>query len=246
MMRKGSFVCPIPFGKNDTVQLSHGGGGRMMHQLIKSIFLSKFDAAAVGKRHDAAIIPLNGQRLAFTTDSYVIEALFFPGGDIGSLAVYGTVNDLAMCGARPRYLSAAFILEEGFPISRLQDVVTSMQQAAEGVGLEIITGDTKVIDRNKGDGLFINTTGIGLIEHTQEIEPAQVRPGDQILLSGDIGRHGITIMAIREGLSFETTIESDLAPLSELVQALLEADIEIHCLCDLTRGGLSRSLSDLG
>ncbi len=237
--------CPLPFGEKDTVQLAHGGGGRLMQQLIEHLFLPVFDSAGVRESHDGALLSIQSEQLAFTTDSYVIHPLFFPGGDIGKLAVYGTVNDLAMCGARPRYLSAGFILEEGLPIKTLQTVVASMQAAALACGVEIVTGDTKVVDRGKGDGIFINTAGIGEMVSTQAIGPAQVRPGDHMILSGDIGRHGIAVMAIREGLEFETTIESDLAPLCEPALSLLEAGVEIHCLRDLTRGGLASAVNEI-
>lgn len=216
-----------------------------MQQLIEGIFLPAFDNAASRARHDGARLSLKAEQLAFTTDSYVIHPLFFPGGDIGKLAVYGTVNDLAMCGAKPQYLSVGFILEEGLSIKALQEIVHSMKEAANTCGVEIVTGDTKVVDRGKGDGIFINTAGIGVVVSPQNIGPAQVQPGDVILLSGDIGRHGIAVMAIREGLAFETTIESDLAPLAEPVLKLLEAGLEIHCLRDLTRGGLASALNEI-
>jgi hydrogenase expression/formation protein HypE len=183
--------------------------------------------------------------LAFTTDSYVVHPLIFPGGDIGKLAVNGTVNDLAMCGARPLWLSVGFIVEEGLAMETLRLIVRSMQEAAERAGVQLVTGDTKVVDKGKGDGLFINTAGIGLIKAGVSIGPAQVRPGDAILLSGDLGRHGIAIMAVREGLSFESEIESDTAPLSGLVQELLEARVAVHCLRDLTRGGLASALVEI-
>ena len=185
------------------------------------------------------------QKLAFTTDSYVIQPLFFPGGDIGTLAVNGTVNDLAMCGARPLFLSAGFILEEGLPMDTLWRVVQSMKLAAEQAGVQIVTGDTKVVDRGKGDGIFINTAGIGVVESSHAISPANVQPGDAIILSGDIGRHGIAIMAVREGLEFESTIESDCAALSGIVLDLIKAEIEVHCLRDLTRGGLASALIEI-
>ena len=184
-------------------------------------------------------------RIAFTTDSYVVRPLFFPGGDIGSLAIHGTVNDLATRGARPRYLTASFILEEGLPMETLWRIVQSMQHAAETAGVQIVTGDTKVVDRGKGDGIFINTAGIGAIDHDAILEPAAVQPGDAILVNGDLGRHGMAIMAVREDLEFETTIESDSAPLADLVQQLLAAGIELHCLRDLTRGGLASALNEI-
>jgi hydrogenase expression/formation protein HypE len=237
--------CPIPIQQYPTVMLAHGGGGKLMHQLIEQMFMPVFGNSTLNVQHDAAAIALNGQQLAFTTDSYVVHPLVFPGGDIGSLAVNGTVNDLAMVGARPLYLSVGFILEEGLPMETLWRVVQSMQQAAQAAHVQIVTGDTKVVDRGKGDGIFINTAGIGMIEQTQIIAPQSVQPGDVLLLNGDIGRHGIAIMAVREGLEFETTIASDSAPLADLVLKLLEAGIEIHCLRDLTRGGLASALNEI-
>ncbi|ARV57947.1 hydrogenase expression/formation protein HypE [Nostocales cyanobacterium HT-58-2] len=236
--------CPIPLQKYPTVLLAHGGGGKLMHQLILQIFLSAFGTFN-NTQHDAATIKLTGEKFAFTTDSYVVQPLFFPGGDIGSLAINGTVNDLAMVGARPLYLSVSFILEEGLPMETLWRVVQSMQQAAQAAQVQIITGDTKVVNKGKGDGIFINTTGIGIVEHEQTIAPQSVQKGDVLLLNGDIGRHGIAIMAVREGLEFETTIESDSTPLADLVLQLLEAGIEIHCLRDLTRGGLASALNEI-
>jgi hydrogenase expression/formation protein HypE len=240
--------CPIPIQQYPQVLLAHGGGGKLTHQLIERMFVPAFNNSLLGARHDGAVIDLKtfkGSRLAFTTDSYVVRPLIFPGGDIGSLAINGTVNDLAMCGARPLYLSAGFILEEGLPMETLWRVVQSMRRAAAEAGVEIVTGDTKVVDKGKGDGVFINTAGIGVIEHDLSISPASVRPGDAILLSGDIGRHGIAIMAAREGLSFECEITSDCAPLAGLISALIEAGIEIHCLRDLTRGGLASALVEI-
>src|SRR6476620_714878 len=181
--------CPIPIQQYPQILLAHGGGGRLMHQLIEQMFVPAFGNSALNVRHDAAAIALNHQNLAFTTDSYVVRPLFFPGGDIGSLAINGTVNDLAMVGARPRYLSVGFILEEGLPMETLWQIVHSMQQAAQVAKVQIVTGDTKVVDRGKGDGIFINTAGIGVIEHDTIIGPQSVQPGDSILLSGDVGRH---------------------------------------------------------
>ena len=195
--------------------------------------------------HDAAIITLDATRLAFTTDSFVVQPLVFPGGDIGTLAVYGTVNDLAMAGARPKYLSAAFILEAGLPLEMLTSIVASMKHAADRAGVQIVTGDTKVVEHGHGDGVFINTAGIGILEHDSEICPAALKPGDAILVSGDLGRHGIAIMAVREGLQFETGIESDCAPLHEPVLALLGAGVDVHCLRDLTRGGLTSAVNEI-
>jgi hydrogenase expression/formation protein HypE len=237
--------CPIPIQQYPHVLMAHGGGGRLMHQLIGKMFLAAFRNSILETQHDAAVVELTGKRIAFTTDSYVVRPISFPGGDIGSMAVYGTVNDLAMAGARPLYLSAAFILEEGLPMETLWKIVTSMQEAAQRCGVQIITGDTKVVDKGKGDGLFINTAGIGVIEHEQKIAPQNVRPGDAILVNGDLGRHGMAIMAVREGLQFESAIESDSAPVHEIVSELLKAGIEIHCLRDLTRGGLASALNEI-
>jgi hydrogenase expression/formation protein HypE len=216
-----------------------------MHDLLERWVLPAFGNPQLDSRHDGAVFDLGGARLAFTTDSYVVHPLFFPGGDIGSLAVNGTVNDLAMCGARPLYLSAAFIMEEGLPLDSLQRVIASMRKCAEVAGIQIVTGDTKVVDKGKGDGIFINTAGVGVLGHHRNIGPASVRAGDAILLSGDLGRHGIAIMMVREGLEFESTIESDCAPVAAPVLALLGSGIDVHCLRDLTRGGLATSLVEI-
>ncbi len=214
-----------------------------MHQLIEDMLLATFQPDP-NWQHDAASLTLSGNRLAFTTDSYVVTPLFFPGGDIGSLAVYGTVNDLTMAGARPCYLSLSFILEEGLPMETLWQVVQSIQRAAQTAHVQIVTGDTKVVDRGKGDGLFINTSGIGALEHDEFIGPRSVQVGDVIILSGDIGRHGIAILSAREGLTFETTLESDSAPLVTPVLELLQQG-PVHCLRDLTRGGLASALNEI-
>jgi hydrogenase expression/formation protein HypE len=239
------FVCPIPIEQYPNILLAHGGGGKLTHQLIEKMFLPAFGNPLLRARHDGAVFDLPSSKLAFTTDSYVVQPLFFPGGDIGTLAVNGTVNDLAMCGARPLYLSAGFILEEGLPMDTLWRVIQSMAQAARQAEVQIVTGDTKVVDRGKGDGVFINTTGIGVIEYRQAVLPAGIRPGDAIILSGDIGRHGIAIMAVREGLEFESAIISDCAALSGIVLSLFRTGIEVHCLRDLTRGGLASALVEI-
>jgi hydrogenase expression/formation protein HypE len=240
-----SASCPFPIQDYPQVLLAHGGGGKLMHQLIGKMFLPLFRNPRLDAQHDASVFGVAGQRLAFTTDSYVVRPLFFPGGDLGSLAVHGTINDLAMAGARPLYLSAAFIIEEGLPMDTLWRIASSMQQAALGVGVPIITGDTKVVDKGKGDGLFINTSGVGILEHSLEILPTSVQPGDAILVNGDLGRHGMAVMAVREGLQFESAITSDSAPVADLVLELLRAGIEIHCLRDLTRGGLTSVLNEI-
>jgi hydrogenase expression/formation protein HypE len=238
--------CPMPLADHSTVQLAHGGGGRMMRVLIEAKFLAAFGKA--GPPHDSAIVEIGAARLAFTTDSFVVHPLFFPGGDIGCLAVYGTVNDLAMAGARPLALSAGFILEEGLPLETLERVVASMRDAAQRCGVRIVTGDTKVVDRGKGDGVFINTAGIGLVPPGVDISPARVVPGDVVLVSGDLGRHGMAVLSVREGLGFQGSLESDCEPLAGLVEALLfgggNAE-EIHCLRDLTRGGLAAALCEI-
>jgi hydrogenase expression/formation protein HypE len=237
--------CPLPIQQYPTVLLAHGGGGKLMHQLIEKVFVSAFGNPTLEQRHDSAVLSFGNARLAFTTDSYVVHPLFFPGGDIGSMAVHGTVNDLAMSGARPLYLSAGFILEEGLPIETLWRIVQSMKLAAEKAGVQIVTGDTKVVDHGKGDGVYINTAGIGVIEHQLEISPRAVRPGDAILISGDIGRHGMAVMAVREGLEFESCIESDSAPVSAQVLSMLASEIPLHCLRDTTRGGMASTLNEI-
>jgi len=244
-MSADSFACPIPISQYPRVLVAHGGGGSLMHQLIEKMLVPSFRNPELERRHDGAVLEVPAGRLAFTTDSYVVQPLFFPGGDIGSLAVHGTVNDLAMCGARPRYLSCGLIVEEGLAMATLWQVVRSLAATAEATGVALVTGDTKVVDRGKGDGVFINTAGVGMIAPGVDIAPARIAPGDAILLSGDIGRHGIAIMAVREGLEFETTIESDCANLAPLVGDLLEAGVEVHCLRDLTRGGLASALVEL-
>lgn len=238
-------ACPIPIQQYPTVQMAHGGGGRLMHQLVEQMFLKAFGPAPGIAPHDSAVLPFPSGRLAFTTDSYVVRPLFFPGGDIGTMAVYGTVNDLAMSGARPLYLSAGFILEEGLPMSELWRVVNSMRQAAARCNVRIVTGDTKVVDQGKGDGVFINTSGIGVVEHALTIAPEMVRPGDVVLVSGDLGRHGMTILSVREGLGFEARIASDCAPVAAPILELLAAGVNLHCLRDLTRGGLASALNEI-
>lgn len=238
-------ICPAPISGHREVQLAHGGGGRLTNQLIESLFVEAFDNPALAARHDGARLTLGSATVAFSTDSYVVRPLFFPGSDIGALAVNGTVNDLAMCGARPLYLSCGFIIEEGLPMDTLQRVVASMQRAARAAGVAVVTGDTKVVDRGKGDGLYVNTAGVGVVEHAGVIAPGSVRPGDVVLVSGDLGRHGMAVMAAREGLEFESTIESDCAPVAGPVLALLDAGVDVHCLRDLTRGGLASAVVEI-
>jgi hydrogenase expression/formation protein HypE len=239
--------CPVPRVADDRIVLAHGGGGRLTHQLIEKIFLPAFSNSMLEQRHDGAVVPVNGSQLAFTTDSFVVRPLIFPGGNIGDLAINGTVNDLAMCGARPLYLSSGFILEEGLPMETLRTVVTSMQQAAAKAQVNLVTGDTKVVDKGKGDGIFVNTSGIGVIEANVKttIGPASVQPGDVVIVSGDLGRHGIAILSVREGLEFESPILSDTDTVWPAVETLLNAGIDIHCLRDLTRGGLATTLNEI-
>lgn len=236
--------CPLPGPEADCIQLAHGGGGRAMAQLLESLILPVFDDPELRRRHDGAVFEAAGP-MAFTTDCYVVRPLEFPGGDIGSLAVNGTVNDLAMCGAEPCYLSVGLILEEGLPLAVLRRVLASMRDAARAAGVRLVTGDTKVVDRGKADGLFVNTSGVGRVLAPAEIGPARVVPGDVVILSGDIGRHGMAVMAVRENFGFETAIESDCAPLAAPVAALFAAGVEVHCLRDLTRGGLASALVEI-
>lgn len=238
-------ACPIPLSDYPVITMAHGGGGTLMNQLIGRMFRTAFGNPMLNQEHDGAVFPSPARRLAFSTDSYVVRPLFFPGGDIGKLAIFGTVNDLSMCGARPLYLSCGFILEEGLPMETLWRVVSSMRDAAAEAGVRIVTGDTKVVDHGKGDGIYINTSGIGALEHGREIGPRHIHDGDAIIVSGDLGRHGMAIMAMRESLSFESALESDCAPLYEPVRRLLEGGIEVHALRDLTRGGLAAALVEI-
>jgi hydrogenase expression/formation protein HypE len=239
-------TCPIPLDRYPVVTLAHGGGGRLMNDLIARMFFTAFDNEYLATRHDAAILPEPGHRVAMTTDSYVVRPLVFPGGDIGCLGVYGTANDLAMAGAVPRYLSLGLILEEGLPMEMLWGVVQSIQGAACEAGVQIVTGDTKVVEHGKGDGIYLNTAGVGIVEHDLDIGPRAVRPGDVVIVSGDIGRHGIAIMAERDGLEFKTRLESDCGSVVAPVLALVRAGVEVHCLRDLTRGGLAAALHEIG
>jgi hydrogenase expression/formation protein HypE len=238
-------VCPVPLGVGRAVLLGHGSGGKLSADLIRNLFLPAFGNPELARLNDQAIVRVGESRIAVTTDSFVIKPLFFPGGDIGSLAVYGTVNDLAVGGAQPLFLTAAFILEEGFPIASLHQVVQSMQNAAQAAEVQIVTGDTKVVEKGKGDGLFINTAGIGLVPAGVDLSADHATPGDRVLLSGSIGEHGIAILAQREGLEFESTIESDSAPLHTLCAEMLKASSAIRCMRDLTRGGLSSALNEI-
>ena len=237
--------CPIPISDYREIVLAHGSGGKLSHQLIQKLIVPQFSNDLLNPLHDGAVFSVNGARLAFSTDSYVVNPIFFPGGDIGSLAVHGTVNDLAMCGARPLYLSAGFIVEEGTPVQDFWRIVQSMRKAADAAGVQLVTGDTKVVDRGKADKIFLNTSGVGVVPDGVNIHPARAVAGDKVLLSGTIAVHGIAIMSVREGLEFETEISSDTASLAGLVQAILAARKDIHVLRDPTRGGVTSALTEI-
>jgi hydrogenase expression/formation protein HypE len=237
--------CPAPRPAKGTVLLGHGSGGKLSAELVRDVFLPIFDNPALSKLDDQAIVQINGSRIAFTTDSFVVKPLFFPGGDIGSLAVHGTINDLAVGGAQPLFLSAAFIIEEGLPMEVLRRVAQSLQRAAAAAGVQVVTGDTKVVEKGSGDQIFITTTGIGLMEPEVEMSADRARPGDCVLLSGSIGEHGIAILAQREGLQFESAVESDSAALHTLTASMLDVTRSIRCMRDPTRGGLSSALNEI-
>jgi hydrogenase expression/formation protein HypE len=241
----GGFACPIPKSDYTNILLAHGSGGKMTHELIEKMFLPQFRNEFLEPLHDGAVFNVGETKFAFSTDSYVVDPIFFPGGDIGELAVNGTVNDLAMCGARPLYLSSAFIIEEGLPIDELWKVVLSIQEAAKRAGVVVVTGDTKVVDRGKGDKLFINTSGIGVVEDGIDIAPKKIQVGDRIILNGDIALHGIAVMSVREGIDFQTQIKSDTAPLNGLVAEMFKSSRNIHVLRDPTRGGVATTLNEL-
>jgi hydrogenase expression/formation protein HypE len=237
--------CPLPITDYREIVLAHGSGGKLSHQLISKIIAPQFANELLNPLHDGAIFSLGEERLAFSTDSYVVSPIFFPGGDIGRLAVHGTVNDLAMCGAEARYLSVGFILEEGTPMEDFWRVVQSMRTAAGEAGVQLVTGDTKVVDRGKADKIFINTAGIGVVPERVNIAPTRAQPGDKIIISGQIAVHGIAIMSVREGLEFETEIASDSAALNVLVRDLLAACPEVHVLRDPTRGGVTSAMTEI-
>lgn len=226
----------------ERILLGHGSGGRLMHELLRRYFLPEF---SIKQALDAALIDKLDGRLAFTTDSYVVTPLFFPGGDIGELAVNGTVNDLSMMGATPLYLTAGFIIEEGFLIEDLKRILSSMSEAAKRAGVKIVAGDTKVVERGKADGVFINTSGIGIIPDGIEVHPGRIRPGDRVIISGPVGTHGISILSRRNGLSFEPALESDTKPLNHIVKRLIEESIDIHAMRDPTRGGVATTLKEI-
>jgi hydrogenase expression/formation protein HypE len=241
---KPSIDCPVPFSRYDRVVLAHGGGGRVMHRLIDGLFAAHLANPSLRTEHDGAVLDLSGP-VAMTTDTFTVSPLFFPGGDIGRLAVCGTVNDVAMCGARPQYLSAAFTLEEGLLLADLERIVVSMAAAASEADVRIVTGDTKVVERGKGDGVFITTTGVGTVVAASAIGPHAVRPGDAVIVSGPVGDHGAAVLTVREGLEHESTIESDVAPVAAAILALIDGGIDLHCLRDPTRGGLASALCEI-
>lgn len=244
MTKDFSPTCPVPSG-GDQILLAHGGGGKMMRDLIEKRFRPVFGGTELSRDHDGAVWDQEGGRLAFTTDSYVVTPRVFPGGDLGKLAIWGTVNDLAMCGAVTGRISVALILEEGLALGELDEMIQSMALAAQEAEVEVVTGDTKVVERDHGDGIYITTSGVGPVTYGPVIGPESISPGDQIILSGDVGRHGMAIMAVREGLELGVPIESDCAPLNQVVASLLDGGSKVHCLRDLTRGGLAGALLEL-
>ncbi len=237
--------CPAPIMNHKNILLAHGGGGKLTNQLIKRVFATSFANTHLAPLHDGAVLEVGGARIAFSTDSFVVSPIFFPGGDIGDLAVNGTVNDLAMCGARPLYISCGMIIEEGLPMEELQRVVGSMQRAAKLAGVQLVTGDTKVVDRGKADKLFINTSGIGEVIAGVRVDPGSIRAGDVVVLSGEIATHGIAIMSVREGLEFESAIASDTVALNRLVERIVEVCPEVRVMRDPTRGGIASALNEL-
>lgn len=240
-----NLACPAGTPEAGRVLLAHGGGGRLSRRLLRDVFRKHFAGAELGRDHDGAYLTAGDTKLAFSTDSYVVSPPFFPGGDIGSLAVHGTVNDLAACAARARWMSAGFILEEGFPLADLERIVRSMARAAERAGVELVAGDTKVVEHGKGDGVFVNTSGIGLVAYEPVPTPRAVRPGDRVIVSGPIGLHGMAVLSLREGLGFESDLASDSAPLGDLVASVYEAGVRPHCLRDPTRGGVAAALAEI-
>ena len=238
--------CPLPITEHDTVQLSHGSGGQMTNELIEKLFVWAFDNDQLRQQDDNAVIEIGTSKLTFSTDSYVVDPIFFPGGNIGELAVNGTINDVCMNGARPLYLSSAFIIEEGMSLRDLKTIVISMQKAAAAAGVKIVTGDTKVVNKGKGDKLFINTAGIGLIEHQYTIACNEAKPGDIVIVSGSVADHGVAILSKREGLAFETQIESDTAALNTMVARIVEAGgSSVSAMRDPTRGGVAATLNEI-
>lgn len=244
-MKNEDFTCPLPLTDSDCVLMAHGGGGRMTHELISTVFYPAFRNELLEQDHDGCVFPVEKGRMACSTDSFVVDPIFFPGGDIGDLAVNGTVNDLACCGAQPLYLTAGFILEEGLPLKDLGRIVQSMRRAADKAGVQIVAGDTKVVERGKCDKIFINTSGIGLVPDGIRIAPDRVAEGDVVICSGPIGVHGITILSARESLGFETNLKSDTVSLNNMLAQLLKNIEEVHVLRDPTRGGVSGTLNEI-
>lgn len=238
-------TCPVPVSNYERVLLGHGGGGKLTNDMIRQILVPLFNNEYLEAMDDQAVIDVNGARVALTTDSFVVSPLFFPGGDVGSLAVNGTINDLAVCGAKPLYLSAALIIEEGLPMMDLQRIGCSMRDACVEAGVLLVTGDTKVVERGKGDGVFVTTTGVGIVPEGVHISARNAKPGDRIIISGELGIHGIVIMSVREGIEFDTRLETDSAPLHTLVNDILSVTKEVHCMRDPTRGGLASALNEL-
>jgi hydrogenase expression/formation protein HypE len=236
--------CPVPITNYDQVTLAHGGGGSLSNQLIEKMFLAELSNPLLNEGHDGAIFDLPG-KLAFSTDSFVVDPIFFPGGDIGDLAVNGTVNDVVCCGAIPKYLSLGLIIEEGFSMEELWEVIQSVGRAVRKAGVQIVTGDTKVVEKGKGDKIFINTSGIGWIPEERDISPKRCQPGDVILINGNIAEHGVAIMSSREGLEFETSIRSDTMALNGLIEEVFKVTREVHVLRDPTRGGVSSALNEI-
>jgi hydrogenase expression/formation protein HypE len=240
-----NWTCPLPLRDTPTIVMGHGGGGAMSSELIEHLFLPGYGPAADAELGDSAVVTVGGSQLAFSTDSFVVKPMFFPGGSIGDLAVNGTVNDLAMSGATPLYLSTAFILQEGTALADIGRVAAAMGAAAQAAGVRLVTGDTKVVDSGSGDGVYVNTTGIGLVADGVDINPRRAAVGDAVLISGDIGVHGVAVMSCREGLEFGTTVASDTAPLHGLVAAMIATGADLHVLRDPTRGGVSASLNEI-
>ncbi|WP_433375587.1 hydrogenase expression/formation protein HypE [Actinoplanes sp. CA-142083] len=238
-----NWSCPVPLRDTPQVVMGHGGGGAMSGELVEHLFLPAYGSAV--SLADSAVVPLLGGRIALSTDSYVVKPMFFPGGSIGDLAVNGTINDLAMSGASPLYLSIAFILQEGTPLATVGKIAAAVGAAASAAGVQVVTGDTKVVDNGSGDGVFLNTAGVGVVDAGVTIGPTLAAPGDVVIISGDIGVHGVAVMSVRSGLEFETTVSSDTAPLHGLVAAMLATGADVHVLRDPTRGGVSASLNEI-
>jgi hydrogenase expression/formation protein HypE len=238
-------VCPVPLRHTERVVMGHGSGGRLSHELLESVFVPAFAPVGLSTREDQATIRCAASHLAFTTDTFVVQPLFFPGGDIGSLAVHGTVNDLAVGGAVPHAIAGAFVLEEGFALSDLRRIAKSMADACRAAGVSLVTGDTKVVEHGKADGVFITTTGIGWLHHPEPLSVSRATPGDVVIVSGTLGDHGMAIMSVRENLAFESDLQSDSAPLADLAQQLLDAAPHTRCMRDPTRGGLASTLNEI-